>query len=554
MALEVDGRAFQIDRFEFPNVEGEKPRTAVTMEEAEAACGSAGKRLCTAAEWRRACLGPDGEHLYGYGSTWDQDRCHWGRSLPSGHTSIIDARALVAASGSFPDCRTPEGVYDLPGNMEEWVLDDWHGVRGMLEGGAWYSIPGYNDCTGMYPRQPDYRLDPDRRIPSAGFRCCASDLPPTPDDIARDSVARIEAARALASGATYAPDDEVPIGEGLWMDRYEYPNRAGEYPRVAVPWDEARGLCEAAGKRLCEVREWEAACTGDQDRPDTHPPMTAGSGCALAAGRPTRAGEREECRTAAGIHDLLGSAWEWTATPVEAPVLSVQEGTRLREIRGGSWYSSPGKGLCRPPGDYPVADAAAAWPEVGFRCCRGEPTDRSSVARPGAGPCPDGMVAIAGFCIDRYEHPNQEGRLPTAGLDYGSALEACATQGKRLCSRTEWLAACSGEEDRRWPWGNRFDRKRCNDHSDSIRPQAGGLAAAGTSPDCVTPEGVFDLSGNAWEWVDGEGGTPPLLLGGGENLAAGLGQCRSSARASTTYRDPGFGTRCCLDAGSGTLP
>ena len=65
------------------------------------------------------------------------------------------------------------------GNLEEWVLDDWKGQRGMLEGGASYTHETYADCTGRYSRMPDYRLSPTQNIVSAGARCCWSKTPLT---------------------------------------------------------------------------------------------------------------------------------------------------------------------------------------------------------------------------------------------------------------------------------------------------------------------------------------------------------------------------------------
>ena len=50
---------FWIDAFEHPNRQGSRPTHGVTLAEAEAACLDAGKRLCTAQEWRRACEGQD---------------------------------------------------------------------------------------------------------------------------------------------------------------------------------------------------------------------------------------------------------------------------------------------------------------------------------------------------------------------------------------------------------------------------------------------------------------------------------------------------------------
>ena len=44
-----------IDPYEFPNQKGVKPETETNLAHAADACATVGKRLCTAAEWRRAC-------------------------------------------------------------------------------------------------------------------------------------------------------------------------------------------------------------------------------------------------------------------------------------------------------------------------------------------------------------------------------------------------------------------------------------------------------------------------------------------------------------------
>ena len=61
---------------------------------------------------------------------------------------------------------------------------------------------------------------------------------------------------------------------------------------------------------------------------------------------------------------------------------------------------------------------------------------------------------------------------------------------------------------------------------------------------CKTPEGVFDLSGNLWEWTTSEY-SDGVLRGGGWNLSAGLGQCRSKAAAQSSYHAGEVGVRCC---------
>ena len=43
------------------------------------------------------------------------------------------AQEFLVDSGSKQYCQT-DGVFDLIGNLEEWVLDDWQGRVGSLEG------------------------------------------------------------------------------------------------------------------------------------------------------------------------------------------------------------------------------------------------------------------------------------------------------------------------------------------------------------------------------------------------------------------------------------
>ncbi|MBU1348895.1 pilin [Patescibacteria group bacterium] len=60
--------SFCIDRYEAPNIQGQMPFNGYTEVEADWYCHERGKRLCSSSEWVRACLGPNGENTYGYGS------------------------------------------------------------------------------------------------------------------------------------------------------------------------------------------------------------------------------------------------------------------------------------------------------------------------------------------------------------------------------------------------------------------------------------------------------------------------------------------------------
>ena len=129
------------------------------------------------------------------------------------------------------------------------------------------------------------------------------------------------------------------------------------------------------------------------------------------------------------------------------------------------------------------------------------------------------MVDLGTRCIDRYEAPNVKGEKP---LRMQSAIDGeafCERAGKRLCSEDDWLRACNGSKKRAFPYGSRYRSGVCNDEGKYLAPSWKALATwpaaaavaeaarldqsepSGARPDCVSEEGVVDMTGNVAEWV-----------------------------------------------------
>lgn len=181
------------------------------------------------------------------------------------------------------------------------------------------------------------------------------------------------------------------------MDRYEYPNRVGELPRVLVNWQEAKELCEQQDKRLCTESEFTFACEGEEMRPYTIGFERDAGKCNIdqpyleprrqllplerceknrrcarelkRLDRRKKIGDDTECISPFGILDLNGNVNEWVSLPWNEP-------PHRAALKGGWW--GPVRNRCRATAIG--HDERYFGYEVGFRCCQDaeEPSNQTT--------------------------------------------------------------------------------------------------------------------------------------------------------------------------------
>jgi iron(II)-dependent oxidoreductase len=168
----------------FPDKLAFHPVIGVSWEEADTYCRWAGKRLPTEAEWEKAARGPDGRLF-----PWGNQPAGWGRSNIAHPGSKRGVKYPPLANvDRYDRGRSVYGVYQMAGNVAEWVAD-WFdpeyyqrgtnynpdgpvvGQERVFRGGSWNEDPEVARSAGRGARVPDHRSY------LIGFRCAADNMP-----------------------------------------------------------------------------------------------------------------------------------------------------------------------------------------------------------------------------------------------------------------------------------------------------------------------------------------------------------------------------------------
>jgi serine/threonine protein kinase len=128
------------------------------------------------------------------------------------------------------------------------------------------------------------------------------------------------------------------------------------------------------------------------------------------------------------------------------------------------------------------------------------------------------------------------GKFPVVGVNYSQAQAYAKFVNKRLPTEEEWEFAARGTDKRIFPWGNTWEKGKANANGEGKTFVEVGKFSG------VSPFGIYDMVGNAWEWTSSEfkaypnGKLPADAPKGDVRVIRGGSYESADKFATTTYR------------------
>ncbi|MCK5541848.1 MAG: SUMF1/EgtB/PvdO family nonheme iron enzyme [Desulfobacterales bacterium] len=140
---------------------------------------------------------------------------------------------------------------------------------------------------------------------------------------------------------------------------------------------------------------------------------------------------------------------------------------------------------------------------------------------------------------------------PVVGVSFYEAQAFCKWltksrndgYGYRLLDEKEWEKAARGDKGLKYPWGDEFDKEKCNSKESGINK----TTRVTVYPNGISPYGCYDMAGNVWEWTSSphENHEGAFVLRGGSFFSiSGLCRCANRFFDNPDVRYYFIGFRC----------
>jgi len=189
----------------------------------------------------------------------------------------------------------------------------------------------------------------------------------------------------------------------------------------------------------------------------------------------------------------------------------VSNPTMLQRVIEPPATALPEETVFIPPGEFLMGDNSRPLSEG-----EGDPDES-----------PEHTIYVSGFRMDKYEvtnsqyskfvqathrrppkywtngaYPPDKANHPVVYVDWFDANDYCHWSGKRLPTEAEWEKAARGTDRRHFPWGDLFNPKAANTAQYwLVKHQKGDTMPVGSFENGKSPYGLYDMSGNVYEWV-----------------------------------------------------
>ena len=156
------------------------------------------------------------------------------------------------------------------------------------------------------------------------------------------------------------------------------------------------------------------------------------------------------------------------------------------------------------------------------------------------------------WIAEKRTYPEGKKDHPVVYVSFYDAVAYCNWRTKidkegfeyRLPTEKEWEQAAQGPDGRIYPWGDEFDKNKCNTYESGI----GDTTPVDKYPEGRSPYGCYDMAGNVWEWIDSwydKKETAKVLRGGSwDDFAQERARCANRYGGFPGFRFSVMGFRC----------